>query len=196
MPPNAPTKTTSSPLTQRPGSTAIVGPISLQSAMAQADPAATAASLIAALPDSLTATLEPVVSRTFPTSGETQREFLRFQLTAPVPDQDRSQALALVKQSLNPMAHTELAKMLVTMRVTTRSKAESSALVDLQLEVYAQKLQDWPADVVRSVLAAWPDTNVFWPSWAELVALMEPLTRKRRALLEVLEGSGAQQVIG
>lgn len=86
--------------------------------------------------------------------------------------------------------------MLVTMRVTTRSKAESSALVDLQLEVYAQKLQDWPADVVRSVLAAWPDTNVFWPSWAELVALMEPLTRKRRALLEVLEGSGAQQVIG
>lgn len=187
--PATPTASPNLPPTPRPGSTQVDGATnrSLRKAMAEADPQATVQSLIAALPDSFAVVLEPMVSRTFPISGETRREFLGWRLTGPVSDQDRSSVSTLVKLSLMPMPSQELTKRLVELRVTTRTKAESPELVDLQLEIYAQKLENWPADVVRSVLSAWNETNIFWPAWAELVDLMEPLTRKRRALLEVLE---------
>lgn len=165
----------------------------LSETMAEADPLATSRCLIAALPDSFAGVLEPMVTRTFPMSGEAKREFQGWRLTGPVPDQDRSMALALVKQSLTSMPTDELSRLLVRMRVKTRTKAESPELVDLQLEIYAQDLEKWPADVVRNALLHWSETQIFWPAWAELVAIMEPLTRKRRALLEVLEQKAPEE---
>ncbi|TXH08093.1 MAG: hypothetical protein E6R03_18485 [Hyphomicrobiaceae bacterium] len=92
-----------------------------------------------------------------------------------------------MKQSLSPMPRDELTRLLAVLRVTTRAKNESAAIVDLQLEVYAQKLREWPADVVRALLTTWNEANDFWPTWHECLAFMDPKTRKRRALLEVLQ---------
>jgi hypothetical protein len=164
----------------------------LAAAMAGADPTATARSLTAALPASFVAILDPIVHRTFPSTGEARREFLAWRLTGPVPNQDRSQVLEIVQRTLIGMPRAELSKLLVALRVTTVTRAETPELVDLQLQVYADKLAEWPADVVRALLTRWPETSRFWPTWHECLTFMEPLTRKRRALLEVLsETEGA-----
>ncbi len=183
-------ETPSKPTGTEPGKTGSIvklPTVPLAEAMAGMDPQATAASLTAALPDSFAGALDPIVRRTFPPSGGVNREFLGFKLLRPIADQDRSSALTLVKRSLSPMAQDELTRLLVAMRAMTRTKAETAELVDLQLEVYAQKLTEWPADVVRALLCRWPEQNSFWPTWHECLTFMDPLTRKRRALLEVLE---------
>lgn len=160
--------------------------------MAGSDPLATAQSLTAALPDSFAEILEPMVSRNFPPEGESTRRFLGWRLLGPVSDQDRSTVLALVQSTLSPMPRRELTALLGELRVTTRSKAESAVITELQLEVYARKLSQWPADVVRALLTQWAEGNDFWPTWHECLEFMESKTRKRRALLEVLSGKGGE----
>ena len=95
--------------------------------------------------------------------------------------------LALAKRSLSPMEQSEATQLLARMKATTRSRSELDDDIVFQVNVYAEKCTKWPADVVRKVLTEWDETHDFWPTWAQLVEVMEPKVRKRRALVEVLE---------
>src|SRR5262249_12285270 len=54
------------------------------------------------------------------------------------------------------------------------------------LEAYAEGLADYPRDAILTALQAWPRKHKWWPAFAELVALIEPLCERRRMLTEAI----------
>jgi len=68
----------------------------------------------------------------------------------------------------------------------TAHKSHSDQTLDLLLEAFAAKLEDYPADAVIEALRQWPENNKWWPTWAELKALIERKCRHRRLLLAAL----------
>jgi len=77
--------------------------------------------------------------------------------------------------------------LLARLKAKTRSRSETDSDIAFQIAVYAEDLQEWPADVARKVLREWANTHPFWPTWADLVGVLEPVMRKRQALLDVLD---------
>ena len=59
-------------------------------------------------------------------------------------------------------------------------------LVDTKAElaVLAQKLREWPVDVVRHVLETYPDHYLWWPKWKELRDALVAACRDRLMLVE------------
>lgn len=154
--------------------------------MAGRDPLATETALRAGLPRSLSSTLREVQTSTFPGEHEAKIQFLRFELPVLAPSPDLSQALILVKRSLMPMSTREAVRLLGRIKAKTRRRTESDADIITQINVYAEDLADYPADVVRYVLHDWADDNDFFPTWAELVRVLRLWSKRRRALRDVL----------
>lgn len=61
-------------------------------------------------------------------------------------------------------------------------KERDSDVTELELVAYGQKLMEWPGDVVRDVLNAYPDTHKWWPEWATLRALLAEASAERMAI--------------
>lgn len=159
-------------------------------AMGGADPRATMEAVWDGLPESLRLSITPVTQTSFP-NDETRVDFLRFTLNPapewPVSGQDLSRALTLVRRSLSPIPMDEARILLARLKAKTRSRSETDSDIAFQIAVYAEDLQEWPADVARKVLREWANTHPFWPTWADLVGVLEPVMRKRQALLDVLD---------
>lgn len=71
----------------------------------------------------------------------------------------------------------------------TQQRAKGIEDVKMLTAIYAEKLSEYPADVVRYVLSEWPVDNTFWPSWHELHARLQPFTIRRRGMLKALENA-------
>lgn len=56
---------------------------------------------------------------------------------------------------------------------------EEDASATLKLKAYAERLCDYPGDVVHKALKEWPDKNKWFPTWAELRAECEVQCGKR-----------------
>ena len=90
---------------------------------------------------------------------------------------------------MTPMERNEIVKALGRLKVlTVLTVARGAGETDLtlQLAAYAAKLADWPADVVREVLATQPRISKWWPAWAELEERLRELAAPRRALQAAL----------
>jgi hypothetical protein len=61
-------------------------------------------------------------------------------------------------------------------------KDQGGEVSDLEVIAYAQKLSEWPGDVVREVLIRYPDTHKWWPEWATLRALLAEASAERMAI--------------
>ena len=61
-------------------------------------------------------------------------------------------------------------------------KDKDGEAADIELLAYAQKLREWPGDVVRDVLNRYPDDHKWWPEWATLRALLAEASAERMAL--------------
>lgn len=59
---------------------------------------------------------------------------------------------------------------------------QDGSVSDLEVIAYAQKLSEWPGDVVREVLNRYPDTHKWWPEWATLRALLADAASERMAI--------------
>jgi hypothetical protein len=68
----------------------------------------------------------------------------------------------------------------------TAHKSHSDQTLDLLLEAFASKLEDYPADAVIETLREWPENNKWWPTWVELKTRIEKKCRHRRLLLTAL----------
>lgn len=101
----------------------------------------------------------------------------------------RLAAIKEMRQSLMPMMEHECFGLLGELKLLTKCRAEQTEDLDAQLALYARKILEYPADVVRHVLSTQADMETFWPSWAELKDRLEMHTRRRRRLLEAIEKS-------
>lgn len=104
-------------------------------------------------------------------------------------EEKRTQALHLVDQSLMPMTQSECFGLLGELKLTTMSRADQGHDLEAQLKIYARKLQEFPADVVRHVLTSQSSHSKWWPTWAELKDRLDFGLRRRLKLKEALTKS-------
>lgn len=175
-------KTRLTPSTPAHGSTANVGTTNLA---LQRHPASATAALLTTLPSSVKSSLKIEERTTFPESGPTTT-WLSCALTSTVPQLDLAQARSRIDASLAPLPESELLELLAELRALTRRQSDSGELFEMQIKTYRARLLRYPGDVVQHVLSQWPEVNQFWPSWAELVGLLQPLTVRREMLRDAL----------
>lgn len=105
-------------------------------------------------------------------------------------------ALRIVLASLAPASADQIEEWLAVLSVKTAPRVESASRADLTLSVYTDQLSQYPADVVRHVLAGW--SGKWWPTWGELSERLDELTDQRLMirdrLLDVLNGREPKQV--
>lgn len=106
-------------------------------------------------------------------------------------------ALRAVLASLAPASPDQIEEWLAVLSVKTAPRVESASRADLTLSVYTSQLRQYPADVVRHVLAGW--SGKWWPTWGELSERLDELTDQRLMirdrLLDVISGRQPKQVL-
>lgn len=99
---------------------------------------------------------------------------------------DAEHALREVRQWLAPLPENALRRELVALHAITPSAKKGETDLELMLEIYVKKLQDFPGDVARDALQNW--SGSFFPSWPELrdVIASDWRIRERRQRLDAL----------
>jgi len=96
-------------------------------------------------------------------------------------------AIDLHRQACATAPEDKITTALAELRVLTKAKAEDQHDLKFLLRVYADRLGEWPADVVAHVLRTQPSVSRWWPAWEELQDRLELYARKRRTRLKALE---------
>jgi hypothetical protein len=122
-----------------------------------------------------------LVAKTLILAGEPE---LRAVATRSMPNIAKS--ISIIEQALEPASHDRLEQALAVLSVTIAKRASDADTDDLQLTVYAARLRQHPSDAALQVLADWPLTNKFWPTWCELEAELRAASRWRRDALAAL----------
>lgn len=93
-------------------------------------------------------------------------------------------ALSISMAFLEPAPQVELDAWLAELALTTATRAEDSMDTDAKMRIYARKLAEYPADLVRATLQGWPKTKngTWWPKLAELIEQLEGPTAYRQSV--------------
>lgn len=83
---------------------------------------------------------------------------------------------------LAPADEESLITWLIRLGSLVAKKERDGESTELELLAYAQKLQEWPGDVVREVLNRYPDEHKWWPEWATLRAMLADAAGERMAI--------------
>ena len=86
-------------------------------------------------------------------------------------------ALKVINASLAPASLETIEEWLAVLSVKTIQRNDTAGRVELMVSTYAAHLHEYPADVVRHVLAGW--SGKWWPTWGELVERLDELTDQR-----------------
>jgi len=95
--------------------------------------------------------------------------------------------LAVYRQLCAPLDDRDLAVELTLLREKTVRRNEQETDWKLTLEVWAEDLAPYPADIVLWALRFWRRNERFFPVGNDLQRLIEPKVIERRALMEALE---------
>lgn len=82
---------------------------------------------------------------------------------------------------------------LTALAVRTAAPKGSDETDEMKLEVYCRDLQEYPPDVVKTVLEDLGNERTFFPAWAEIYARLRYETQWRRAALEAVTGAMQRQ---
>ena len=105
---------------------------------------------------------------------------------------DLPAALKVINASLAPASVETLEEWLAILSVKTIQRTDSAGRAELTVSTYAAHLREYPADVVRHVLAGW--SGKWWPTWGELVERLDEHTDHRLMIRDHLADllSGAE----
>ncbi len=110
---------------------------------------------------------------------------MSYEFASEAPQHDLESARSIATEMLRPAHPKLILKELARLRMLTVSR-DIGADVELLLAAYTAELRDYPADIITEALRAWPKTQRFWPSLAELTERLNRLLRPRRALNQAL----------
>lgn len=127
---------------------------------------------------------------TFGTDGEATPVLLGV-ILPPMSEAIRSRCISHLEAFLSPMTDNEAIAMLTSLKLLTVNRGEQGTDLGAQIKIYAQLLREYPADIVRHVLKSQARMSKWWPAWSELVERLEPLTKKRKALLKAFKEAQA-----
>jgi len=114
-------------------------------------------------------------------------ELVGYEFTGRLSPTDVEETKRLLELANRPAPDDAIVRALYKVRLMTSGQSlESDGEAELALEAYAEALADYPGDAVLTALQAWPRRYKWWPAFAELVALIEPLCERRRMLTEAI----------
>jgi hypothetical protein len=97
---------------------------------------------------------------------------------------------AFVRNAALPLTAQEVVEELSMLAALTKRRNTDDADTAILIRAYAEKLSEYPADVVKYVLASTARNNVFFPAWAELYEDLEFWGRRRLRLRDAVLGAG------
>ena len=97
---------------------------------------------------------------------------------------DMAGAKAVIDGLAAPAPRSSIIEWLTICAVKTVSSRDDDTASDLKLKMFASKLQEYPGDVVKNALDAWPDTHKWFPTWSELRTEIERMADIRPAIVE------------
>ena len=127
--------------------------------------------LQASLPPSVVLSLDEVVDADF--------NVVAYTIDGPCPVDDINAAIAAIDAASQPMQARALGMLIAEVFSLTKRKKDDQITLDLVVEAYGSRLEQYPADIVHEVLSKWPDQSMWWPSWHELKEEID--WRNRRA---------------
>lgn len=92
---------------------------------------------------------------------------------------DDQELVNLVYDAAMPLNSSDMAQELTKLAMLTKRRNDGDTDTALLISAYAEKLIDYPADVVRHVLAQAAKESVFFPAWSELYESLEFWGRDR-----------------
>ena len=116
--------------------------------------------LQASLTPSVVSSLDAVVDKDFHVVANT--------IDGPCPVDDINAAIAAIDAASQPMPARALGMLIAEVFSLTKRKKDDQITLDLVVEAYGSRLEQYPADIVHEVLTKWPDQSMWWPSWHEL----------------------------
>ena len=116
--------------------------------------------LQASLPPSVVSSLDAVVDADF--------NVVAYTIDGPCPVDDINAAIAAIDAASQPMPARALGMLIAEVFSLTKRKKDDQITLDLVVEAYGSRLEQYPADIVHEVLSKWPDQSMWWPSWHEL----------------------------
>jgi hypothetical protein len=138
------------------------------------------------LPPSVASSLAERVEPSYGSHGYDER-LVGYDLTQPIPADDAVEALAILAEANKPADAGFIVQELTRMRMLTKARAEDSTDLTLMAAAYAEELAVYPPDVIASACRKWTAMSKWWPSWAEMLDLVQFRMRKRRAMLNALQ---------
>ena len=121
--------------------------------------------LQASLPPSVVSSLDAVVDKDF--------NVVAYTNDGPCPVDDINAAIAAIDAASQPMPAKALGMLIAEVVRLTKRKKDDQITLDLVVEAYGSRLEQYPADIVHEVLTKWPDQSMWWPSWHELKVEIE-----------------------
>ncbi len=129
----------------------------------------------------------------FPENRETYHRVEKISLPSTTTPEMLGKAIAEVEAACVAISSTEALKLLAELKTLTKARAEDETDLEATAIAYAKRVMEYPADVVRKVVAAMPNRQIFWPAWAELREALEDASRTRKGLLHALKTWRAPQ---
>jgi hypothetical protein len=114
----------------------------------------------ALLPQSIVSSLSPVLSQDF--------DVIAFSLEKPVAVDEVEKAIAIIEEFSMPATKREIGELIAMVYAMTAQRNQDQITMDLAIASFGRRLLEYPADVVREAMNAWPDKSTWFPSWHDL----------------------------
>lgn len=126
------------------------------------------------LPQSIASSIDEVTNADF--------DVVRFILPGEQSMEDLVTARDIIAKASIPMDRSEMAQAITKLLVLTKRRAEDQVDLELMVSAYAERLEQFPGDIVAEVLDRWPANSKWWPAWQELEE--EIRWRNERAMMK------------
>jgi hypothetical protein len=115
-------------------------------------------------------------------------ELIRYKIPADSPLENLEQAMRRVQASMIPLPKEEIEQRLTVLAmIVTIPKDFDDEILALKRGILAEKLTQWPADIVIEAFDKVEKSCKFWPTLAEFAEHCEWKVRPRKLLIEELQ---------
>ena len=86
-----------------------------------------------------------------------------------IPAVDRANAIAYLGAVCQPAGRLEILEWLAELKLLTRTRTMTDRELGLTFASLADRLADYPGEIVRTVLKRWPENSQWFPTLNELI---------------------------
>lgn len=133
------------------------------------------------MPGTVRASLTPKTDQYF-------TSLIGYEVTSPIPEDDRLRALDLLSESLQPCPKEVAVKAMYALKVRTANTPAERYIAEERMALYLTDLLAYPQDVVVAACRSIADESKWFPAWSDLKKELEWRVMPRRKAFKALNG--------